>query len=92
MSNALTTPHLADACVRLGIELRATSIRPAFGAPALSGPAVPVQHLGSVDAMLAALETCGPGAVLVIDDAGRTDRACVGDLLAIEAHHAGVAG
>lgn len=53
------------------------------------GPAHPVIHRGSVDAILEALETLEPGAILFVDDAGRTDRACVGDLIALEARAAG---
>jgi regulator of RNase E activity RraA len=32
------------------------------------------------------------GDVLVVDNGGRLDEACVGDLVALEAKHAGVAG
>jgi regulator of RNase E activity RraA len=52
----------------------------------------PVRHVGSVDVFLEALECVQPGDVLVVDNAGRLDEACVGDLVALEAKHAGVAG
>jgi regulator of RNase E activity RraA len=41
---------------------------------------------------LEALECVQPGDVLVVDNGGRLDEACVGDLVALEAKHAGVAG
>jgi regulator of RNase E activity RraA len=58
----------------------------------VSGPAVPVRHDGSVDVLLAALDDLEPGSVLVIDDRGRTDRACIGDLVTLEAKSSGAAG
>jgi 4-hydroxy-4-methyl-2-oxoglutarate aldolase len=45
-----------------------------------------------VDVFLEALGRAGAGDVLVIDNGGRTDEACVGDLVALEARAAGVAG
>jgi regulator of RNase E activity RraA len=51
-----------------------------------------VRHFGSVDVFLEALERSRPGDVLVIDNAGRLDEGCVGDLIAIEAQAAGIAG
>lgn len=90
----LTTAHLADACLAQGIDPRVApqglhAIRP--GAP-VAGPAVPVRHFGSVDVFVEAISGAAPGAVLVIDDGGRRDRACIGDLVAGEAKLAGVAG
>jgi Aldolase/RraA len=41
---------------------------------------------------LAALGSAGHGDVLVIDNGGRTDEACVGDLIALEAQAAGLGG
>jgi regulator of RNase E activity RraA len=45
-----------------------------------------------VDIFLEALEHASPGEVLVIDNAGRLDEACVGDLMVLEAAGAGLAG
>jgi regulator of RNase E activity RraA len=45
-----------------------------------------------VDVFLEALETTTPGEVLVVDNDGRLDEACVGDLIALEAKGAGVSG
>ena len=46
---------------------------------------MPARHYGSVDVFLEALSSAGPGDVLVIDNGGRTDEACIGDLVALEA-------
>jgi len=45
-----------------------------------------------VDVFLEAFETAKPGDVLVVDNGGRLDEACVGDLVALEARAAGLAG
>lgn len=90
----LTTPHLADACLRLGVPLRVgpPGIRPVTTGHRIAGRALPVRHVGSVDIFLEALETSQPGDVLVVDNGGRMDEACVGDLVAIEMREAGLAG
>src|SRR5207244_7175459 len=46
----------------------------------------------SVDVFLEAFGRAEPGDVLVVDNAGRSDEACVGDLTVLEAEAAGVAG
>ena len=46
----------------------------------------------SVDAFLEAFETAAPGDVLVVDNGGRLDEACAGDLVALEAQAAGMEG
>ena len=58
----------------------------------IAGRVLPARHYGSVDVFLEALETARPGDVLVVDNAGRRDEACVGDLIALEAKLAGLAG
>lgn len=90
----LSTPLIADACVRRGAEFRAAPIgvRPVSAGMTVGGPALPVRHWGSVDVMLEALENSRAGDVLVIDNEGRSDEACIGDLLALEAQIAGIAG
>jgi regulator of RNase E activity RraA len=45
-----------------------------------------------VDIFLEAMETAEPGDVLVIDNAGRLDEGCIGDLTALEAQACGLAG
>ena len=85
---------MADAIVRLGLALRmapATVHRLHPGAP-VAGPAIPCRHAGSVDVFLEALETAPRGAVLVIDNEGRANEGCIGDLVVAEAKGAGVAG
>ena len=55
------------------------------------GPARPITHLGSVDVLLETIDDAPPGGVLVIDNGGRHDEACVGDLMVLEAQLAGLA-
>jgi 4-hydroxy-4-methyl-2-oxoglutarate aldolase len=90
----LPTPLVADACVRGGVPLRAAP--PGIGAVVpghrIAGRARPARHYGSVDVFLEALGRAGPGDVLVIDNGGREDEACVGDLVVLEAQAAGLAG
>jgi 4-hydroxy-4-methyl-2-oxoglutarate aldolase len=93
----LSTPLAADACLRLGVTLRAapSGIRPVLpgrAAHRLAGRALPARHYGSVDVFLEALGQASTGDVLVVDNGGRTDEACVGDLTVLEARSAGVVG
>lgn len=90
----LATAAVADASLRLGLPVRSApaSVRPLLPGRLFSGPARPVTHLGSVDVFLEVIDDAPAGSVLVIDNGGRTDEACVGDLIALEAHSAGVSG
>lgn len=90
----LSTPLVADACVRLGLALRLAppGVRPAFPEARAAGRVLPVRHFGSVDVFLEAMERAEPGDVLVIDNELRTDEGCVGDLTALEARAAGLGG
>jgi regulator of RNase E activity RraA len=90
----VTTAHLTDGCVRTGVEVRCAPAGLAAIAPGsrFSGRALPVRHAGSVDIFLEALQHAEPGDVLVIDNGGRLDEACVGDLMVLEAAGAGLAG
>lgn len=87
----LSTPLVADACVREGVGLRVapTGI---VGAGVVAGRVLPVRHYGSVDVFLEAFEGARAGDVLVIDNGGRVDEACVGDLAVLEARSAGIGG
>jgi regulator of RNase E activity RraA len=76
----------------LPVRLGPASIRRAFPGDPIAGPAVPVRHFGSVDVFLEAYETAAPGGVLVIDNEGRVDEACIGDLTVAEARLAGFLG
>lgn len=58
----------------------------------LVGRALPAQHVGSVDVFLEAFGRAKPGDVLVVDNRGRLDESCVGDLVTLEAKGAGVSG
>src|SRR5260221_13549264 len=90
----VSTPLVADACVRCDVPLRAAP--PGIGAVVpghrIAGHARPARHYGSVDVFLEALGRAEQGEVLVIDNGGRRDEACVGDLAVLEAGTAGVAG
>ena len=58
----------------------------------IAGPARPAKHAGSTDVFLEAIALSAPGDVLVIDNVGRLDEACIGDLVAGEAQVAGLTG
>jgi 4-hydroxy-4-methyl-2-oxoglutarate aldolase len=90
----LSTPLIADACLRMGLPLRIapTGIHPITAGMRLSGPARPVRHYGSVDVFLEAIADSQPGDVLVIDNHGRTDEGCIGDLTVLETQAGGLAG
>src|SRR5437879_4668359 len=90
----LSTPLIADAALRLKILLRISppGIRPITPNKHLAGPALPVRHFGSVDVFLEAMQGAQPGDVLVIDNGGRLDEGCLGDLTALDAKNAGGCG
>jgi 4-hydroxy-4-methyl-2-oxoglutarate aldolase len=90
----LSTPLVADACVRCGVPVRVApaGIRAVVAGHWVAGRVLPARHYGSVDVFLEALGWAGAGDVLVVDNGGRTDEACVGDLAVLEARAAGVAG
>ncbi|MGH3786437.1 MAG: RraA family protein [Pseudonocardiaceae bacterium] len=90
----LTTAHLADACIRAQLPVRCAPalVRAVVPGSRLVGRACPARHVGSVDIFLEALEGAAPGDVLVIDNGGRLDEACVGDLVVLEAQAAGLEG
>jgi 4-hydroxy-4-methyl-2-oxoglutarate aldolase len=90
----LSTPLIADAALRLKISFRIspTGIRPITPNQRLAGPALPVRHSGSVDVFLEAMQGARSGDVLVIDNGGRLDEGCIGDLIALEAENCGLAG
>ena len=94
MVRELSTATVADACVRLGLPVRTapSAIAPVVPGRRFSGPALPVTHLGSVDVFLEVINDARGGEVLVVDNGGRRDEACVGDLIALEAKVAGLSG
>ena len=93
-SATLTTAHLADACIRAHVPVRCAPalLRGVVAGSRLAGRVCPARHAGSVDVFLEAFETATAGDVLVVDNAGRLDQACVGDLVVLEARAAGLSG
>jgi 4-hydroxy-4-methyl-2-oxoglutarate aldolase len=89
----LSTPLLADAGLRLRVPIRIapSGIRSTAPGTRLAGRALPGQHFGSVDVFLEAMETAQAGDILVIDNGGRLDEGCIGDLIALEAQAAHLA-
>ena len=85
---------IADAAVRASVSVRPApiAIHRLFPGEPIVGPAIPARHAGSVDVFLEALMAAPSGGILVIDDGGRTDQACIGDLTALEVQRAGLAG
>src|SRR5438105_4814802 len=90
----LSTPLIADAALRLKIPFRISppGSRAVMPNQSLAGPALPVRHSGSVDVFLEAMQAARPGDVLVIDNGGRLDEGCIGDLTALEAKNCGLTG
>lgn len=91
----VTAAAVADGCVLEGVTFVSaprsvtwfpTSVR------RVNGRAVAVEHRGSVDVFLEAFGRAEHGDVLVVDNGGRDDEGCIGDLVALEAANAGVAG
>lgn len=90
----LTTAHLADACIRAQAPVRCgpAPLQAVVPGSRLVGRVCPARHVGSVGIFLEAFEGAAPGDVLVVDNAGRLDESCVGDLVVLEAQAAGLAG
>lgn len=90
----LTNAHLTDACVRAQVPVRCAPapMRALAAGSRVAGRVCPARHVGSVDLFLEAFENAAPGDVLVVDNGGRLDEACVGDLVVLEAKAAGLAG
>jgi 4-hydroxy-4-methyl-2-oxoglutarate aldolase len=90
----LSTPLIADACIRVKIPLRVAppEIGPLVQGMRIAGRVLPARHRGSVDVFLEAMRNALPGDVLVVDNEGRSDESCVGDLTVLEAREWGLAG
>ena len=90
----LSTPLIADACLKLSMSLRLAppGIVSIPRGARLAGRVLPAKHGGSVDVFLEAFESAEAGDVLVIDNGGRRDEGCIGDLTVLEAQAAGLAG
>ena len=90
----LSTPLIADACLRLNLPLRIApvGIHPLITGNHIAGRVLPVKHYGSVDVFLEAMGMGQAGDILVIDNGGRSDEGCIGDLTTLEAQACGLAG
>ncbi|MFX0055269.1 MAG: RraA family protein [Candidatus Hermodarchaeota archaeon] len=90
----LSTPQIADACIRLAVPLRIgpPGIKLIDSRLLIAGRSLPCQHFGSVDIFLEIMEDANEGDVLVIDNGGRDDEGCIGDLIALEAKECGLGG
>lgn len=90
----VSAANAADACVRLGLPVRfgPPLLRPVVPGSRIAGRVLPARHSGSVDIFLEAFERAEPGDVLVADNDGRLDEACIGDLVVHEARAAGLSG
>jgi regulator of RNase E activity RraA len=90
----LSTPLIADVCLRLGLPLRVapSGIFPLVKGSFAAGKALPAKHSGSVDVFLEAMEGAQKGDVLVVDNGGRKDEGCIGDLVTLEARACGLSG
>lgn len=90
----LTAANVADGCVRAGLPVRfgPPLLRPVVPGSGMAGRALPARHVGSVDIFLEAFEQAEAGDILVADNGGRLDEACIGDLVVHEARSAGLGG
>jgi 4-hydroxy-4-methyl-2-oxoglutarate aldolase len=91
----LSTPLVADACLNLKLQLR---VAPSITRPIetlkchIAGQVLPVRHYGSVDVFLEAVGLAQSGDVLLVDNGGRSDEGCIGDLTVLEVQASGLAG
>lgn len=83
-----STPLIADACVQLSLPVSVgpPGLRCNVPGSRVAGPVCPARHAGSTDVFLEAIASANPGDVLVIDNDGRLDEGCIGDLVVGEAH------
>ena len=82
----LSTPLNAEACLRIGIPLRIapSGIQPIRAGMKLAGRVRPARHYGSVDIFPGAVADSQSGDVLVIENNGRADEGCIGDLCGLK--------
>jgi regulator of RNase E activity RraA len=92
--SSLTTAHVADGCIRAGVPVRCApaGLYAVVPGDRVAGRVAPARHVGSVDVFLEAYERASAGDVLVVDNGGRVDESCVGDLAVLEARAAGLSG
>ena len=73
------------------VRMAPPGIRPLVPGRQIVGKARPARHYGSVDVFLEAAIQIEPGDVLVVDNQGRLDEGCIGDLVALECRAVGTA-
>ena len=90
----LSTPLIADACMRLGVFMRVApiGIKPLVAGWKIAGRVLPVRHSGSVDIFLEVMAKADAGDILTIDNAARKHEGCIGNLTALEAQAMGLGG
>ncbi len=90
----LSTALVADACLRLGVQLQIPlpGIKALIPGMKIAGHIFPVRHFGSIDIFFEAMGQVEDGDILVIDNDGRMDEGCIGDLTVLEAQLAGLGG
>jgi 4-hydroxy-4-methyl-2-oxoglutarate aldolase len=90
----VSTPNVVDACLRLGVPVRCAppAIRPLVLGTPIAGRALPVVHGGNLDVFFEVLQGVQAGDILVVDNQGRADEACIGDLVVLEVKAAGLGG
>ena len=90
----LSTPLVTDAALRLKLPIRIApfGIHSLIPGSRIAGRALPAKHFGSVDVFLEAMISADAEDILVIDNNGRTDEGCIGDLITFEAKASKLAG
>src|SRR2546429_9878555 len=90
----VSTPLVADACIRNSVPLRVAppGIAAVIPGHPIAGRVLPARHYGSVDVFLEAFSSAGPGDVLVVDNGGWGGEAGVGGRGGLEAQGAGAGG
>ena len=78
--------------LQIDLRLAPPGIRSVVSGFRVAGRVLPARHRGSVDVFLEAMKSSKLGDVLVIDNEGRIDEACIGDLTALEAKAWGLSG
>ena len=95
---SFSTTNISDALDSLGLKSGICGIIPAFSCPKIAGPVVTVKmtaagltpskaHVG-----VEAIDLAQPGDIIVIDNGGRTDVSCWGEILGYGAKNKGVRG
>jgi 4-hydroxy-4-methyl-2-oxoglutarate aldolase len=83
----LSTALITDACIRNGFPLRMApfGIHSILPGCKIAGAAICVRHFGSVDVYIENMHLANDADIFVIDNNGRLDEGCIGDLTVLEA-------